>query len=380
MSPQAAERASSTLITHYDPIGNGLQNLKAGINGAEELLIRIPNVFPSSFPPLKSPNKYFTEEKRLAQIARCSEILGLDEAGSKKLAASNFGLMAAYWCPDASDGKYWITFTFMNWIFIFDDQFDEGHLSNDFIAATREVLDTLAIFEENHPHITERQDPLKHMFQIVWDAIKVTAPIDLQNLYKENMKRYMLGLLEQLYDTLHSKEELTVERYLKYRRDTTAVYVGCDLIAWATTIKLPDSVTRHPLILECRDIAADLFGMHNDMLSINKDLRYGTEANLVIKFWRKGHSLQEAMDEAGKLMYALYDKWDANVKGIGELGWDEETMVEARRLLESYSYTVTGTTQWYFESGRYGLDLDEIRKTSILRVPADLVQKRMKKA
>ncbi|KAK6352037.1 hypothetical protein TWF718_005186 [Orbilia javanica] len=180
---QGAKASYSTLISRFDPsfleeefkgskVGN--PNIDAG-----DILLRLPNLFPISFPALRGTNKYYTEESRLKKVDWVSEIIGFDEKSKKDLADLKLALLCAYWAPDASEDRFWILNIFQDWIFIFDDQFDEGHLSNDAVAATRDVLDTLAIFEENHPHITAEQDPLKHMFQIVWNAIKSVRQMEL---------------------------------------------------------------------------------------------------------------------------------------------------------------------------------------------------------
>ena len=57
---------------------------------------------------------------------------------------------------------------FMEWVFFFDDMFDEGHLREDPTAARDELQAHLAIHEDNHPDISADAHPIRHMYQVMW--------------------------------------------------------------------------------------------------------------------------------------------------------------------------------------------------------------------
>ncbi|KAK6518798.1 hypothetical protein TWF506_005933 [Arthrobotrys conoides] len=72
------------------------------------------------------------------------------------------------------------------------------------------------------------------------------------------------------------------------------------------------------------------------------------------------------MDEAGKIMYGFYKKWDLTIKGIMELGWDQEIMDELQRLLDVYCLVASGSNERNYESGRYRLDGEGFRNGGVL--------------
>ncbi|KAK6503884.1 hypothetical protein TWF481_008885 [Arthrobotrys musiformis] len=344
--------SASALITNFDgiPVESATSSSSRPRNGVknappQELFIHLPNLFPSFLSTDAATNAHYTEAKAMEREEWVSTILNLNEKAKKKLASTKFGLLTAYWVPGAPEDRFWTFVIFTYWIFIFDDRFDEGDLHNDIIAAARENFETLAIFEENQPLIPADKDPLKHMFQRVWMHIK--AYLELQSRYKESVRRYMLGLLKQVYDTCNAPtEDISIEQYLDCRRSAGALHITAVVSEWASGITVPECVAAHPVMWEFQDIIADICGMHNDMLSIKKDLVYGTESNLVIKLWRQDRSMQEAVDEAGRMLYDCYEKWRSKVNVLSVLGLDHTATKQAHRLLECYCYISSGMNEW----------------------------------
>lgn len=58
-------------------------------------------------------------------------------------------------------------------------EFDEGHLKLDPLKAAEEVMDTLAVFDETHPLISAKQNPMRHTIQSVWLRFKKVSHVTL---------------------------------------------------------------------------------------------------------------------------------------------------------------------------------------------------------
>lgn len=56
--------------------------------------------------------------------------------------------------------------------FNFRVEFDEGHLSNDPIAAQEEIDKTMALMGEIEPPLQREADPILWLFQNIWIRIK----------------------------------------------------------------------------------------------------------------------------------------------------------------------------------------------------------------
>ncbi|KAK6342324.1 hypothetical protein TWF718_007727 [Orbilia javanica] len=300
----------------------------------EELLLKLPTIFHPCFHPVRglNRNRYYTKAKSIERAEWVSKAFGFSAEAKKKFTDADFPLVAAYWAPDASEDRYWTVVDFMDWVFIFDDQFDEGHLCGDYMAAVSGALSTLAIFEENTAPITIEQDPLNYLFQRLWNAIKAAR-------FKEGTREYLMGLIHEVFSTRISEPEKdpygasAIDQFLVHRKRA----VG----GWADGIQIPESVSRHPLIVELREIATTAMAIHNDILSATKEMHIdfpinskaeGEESNIVIKYWLQGYSMQEAIDESGKRLYDSYDQWQSKLAELRALAlkWDQETREELR--------------------------------------------------
>ncbi|KAK6352038.1 hypothetical protein TWF718_005187 [Orbilia javanica] len=82
---------------------------------------------------------------------------------------------------------------------------------------------------------------------------------------------------------------MTIEEYLKNRRDTIGVIISCDLTEWVSEIQLPEYVIKHPLILEFKDVIADITAL-----------------------------------------------WDAMIKEVETLNWEEEVMISGELIMAGF--------------------------------------------
>lgn len=112
-----------------------------------------------------------------------------------------------------------------HWVFLFDDQFDEGHLSSDPVAAQEEINKTLAIMEDTEPPVQPKESPIRYVFQTTWDRLKKRATPDLQQRWKDMHRRFFDGLLNQVR-SMHEQRVLTrdVHECMEMRRGTIGAY------------------------------------------------------------------------------------------------------------------------------------------------------------
>lgn len=71
--------------------------------------------------------------------------------------------------------------------------------------------------------------------------------------------------------------------------------------------ELPPQFKAHPVFCKWNDLAAKMFGIQNDVLGFQKDVRNGEEDGILMQSIRKGCSVKVAVDEEMKLLrYNIY--------------------------------------------------------------------------
>ena len=116
-----------------------------------------------------------------------------------------------------------------SWAFLFDDLFDEGHLSNDLDAAVNEIARTREIMEGTAPRYTaDSGHPIRYAFQTLCDRVKqspegffVGKPSS-ERFYKRWMwahELYWEGLVAQVRTNVEGRSYTrSPEEYLAMRR------------------------------------------------------------------------------------------------------------------------------------------------------------------
>ncbi|KAK8077969.1 hypothetical protein PG996_004139 [Apiospora saccharicola] len=275
-------------------------------------------------------------------------------------------------------------------IWIANEEFDEGHLKDDVFQAANNIIQTLSVLDDNYPIISRDTDPMSHAFQVSWHSFKKRASPRLQHRYKqsfEDMKHYMLGVLGQVHARQFDVAELSIPDYLDFR--TIGVMPCTALVEYALGIDLPDYVINHQSLTDCREVAIDLvllyvqqsphglreltdFARDNDILSYKKDMKQGEELSVIGVLQAQGWSLQSALDEAGRMLDACYQRWSSAVAALPS--WGSVLDRQVLEYLDGLRNIALGSLLWSFRTGRY-FDEEEgrrLRETRVLDVPAGL--------
>ncbi|TGJ85574.1 hypothetical protein E0Z10_g3222 [Xylaria hypoxylon] len=314
--------------------------------------VNIPDMFSSimSVEPLINPHY---EKIKPQADAWAAMIYNLDEKMARRNAKADFAYMNAIWAPHADEEAYRMMVDWHHWVFAFDDQFDEGHLSDDSDLAQEEIDATIAIMSNDHPPISKENNPIRHVFQTTWKRLQ---------------KRAGLGLLRQV-EIQRTQRKLTIDEYIDFRRQSIGAMPSCSLVEYACDIKISQSVLDHPSIVECEKISADLVYLVNDVLSLRKDIEYGVEHNLIILLKKQGLSEQQAVDKIEDMLDDCYRRW---YRALAEMPvWGEEIDREALKYVDGCRNIALGNLYWSYKSGRYLKDEGpQVRATRVLNLPA----------
>ncbi|KAL0940513.1 terpene synthase metal binding domain protein [Colletotrichum truncatum] len=331
--------------------------------------VRIPDCFSSimSVDPVMNVN---WRKLKVEANDWIKEIYHLTDAQAKKHSKANFAFMNAIWVPYADEEAFRMMLDWHNWVFAFDDQFDEGHLKDDPVKAQKELDATYAILEDKNPPVQPGDNPIRHVFQTTWDRFKRNWILELQTRYKASMKGYFEGLIGQV-KVQHSQKalSLTVDEYMDFRRATIACEPCYALVEYAHGISISQEQIDHESVQTCMRTASDLVILVNDILSYRKDLEQGVDHNLISLLKAQGHTTQEAVDKIGDMVDECYKTWYGALVRMPV--WGEKVDKEVLRYLDGCRNVALGNLHWSYESGRYlGTEGARVRETRIMPLPS----------
>lgn len=85
----------------------------------------------------------------------------------------DFGYFAAVSIPNASAVKLRTVIDWFNWLFVFDDQLDDGPLSLQKEEACRYIDDTLALLDDTTPYQSKKPtQPIQRVIQDIWRRVR----------------------------------------------------------------------------------------------------------------------------------------------------------------------------------------------------------------
>ncbi|EWY95269.1 hypothetical protein FOYG_04368 [Fusarium oxysporum NRRL 32931] len=272
--------------------------------------VRIPDMLGSilSATPMVNPHHF---KVKAAADAFIADYLKMEKHEAEKNRKADFCFCASAMASHADAEALRTMVDWLNWIFYFDDDFDEGQLDRD-----------------------------------------PSASPDVQRQFKITHKRYLDGLLQQVEATRDGDgQPRTEEDYIRMRRRTVCGHPCISLIAYAHNVNLWQEAFEHPSVQECIAVGCDLAWIHNDIVLYKKDVKSGIEHNFVTVLKKNGFTPQQAMDRAGELQDECYRRWYLALASMPV--WGEATDREVLKYIEACHSFPLGDLLWSFQTGRY---------------------------
>ncbi|EHK20868.1 uncharacterized protein TRIVIDRAFT_59217 [Trichoderma virens Gv29-8] len=270
--------------------------------------VLIPDLFSSIMAAEPAINPHYQDGKAEAD-EWFKKLLRLTGKEEMKFNKTDFGFATAIWAPSAERDRFRTAVDWSNWVFYFDDQFDEGHLANHPVKAQEEI---------------DR---------------KQTSPICVPDHLGSNKDYSHLKYLESLiYQSKLSKGSpvpaLTVDEYMNNRRRTSRVVLAIRLVEYAEDIRLSHIQIDHPSLQ-----------VSNDILSYKKEVELDDARNNLITILKSQLlSDQEAMNKIGKMLDDCYKSWHSAVDELPT--WGEEIDRDVLKYLEACHNVGLGNLHW----------------------------------
>ncbi|TXC04918.1 hypothetical protein FocTR4_00000058 [Fusarium oxysporum f. sp. cubense] len=225
----------------------------------------------------------------------------------KRVEFCDFAVFISIAAPDAPFDKLKTMCDWGNWVFPFDDMFDEGSLKSD-PKRSQVVIDSLMA------------DMLEKTYTRTKSAV-VQAHDDIFRRVSQEM--------------------------LDTRRLSSGVTPLYHLIEYAHDIKLPDEVFENPIIQRLELLGADFVLLSNDILSYRKEENDDCPFSMVAACRMTGQSPQEAFDTVGNLLEERYQYWQ---KAIEQLpSWGPEIDANVARYIQGIQNVVQANITWRYE-------------------------------
>ncbi|KAF3218158.1 hypothetical protein TWF106_007752 [Orbilia oligospora] len=130
------------------------------LEGEEKMMVKLPNLYKSILATPRKVNPLW--EKVKDTDLWVSEKLGLGKA-FQKFAEIETPLLCSAMLPNASEQPLRAILEWMSWVMFFDDRYDRGDFEGKPIEAAEEIIETLAILDDDHPPIPVEENALRHL-------------------------------------------------------------------------------------------------------------------------------------------------------------------------------------------------------------------------
>jgi hypothetical protein len=235
----------------------------------------IPNLFTSFLATIPYPNPHYRSvraesEQWLTNSWQC------DYKAQKKISAIDFSYFCAILAPKADHDRFRLICDWGNWVFPFDDLFDDGDLREDVdraILLIERLIGAMQGAKEPGPLPAgaEAEQRLVDCHSNIWERFKSgTENAGVRERFMCAMQDYCQGALQQVQDCSisHSRDP---EDLLTVRRSSIGAQPLYALVEFGHQLDIPKSVLDHSLIQQIRVLGVDLILIQNDILSYQKE-------------------------------------------------------------------------------------------------------------
>ncbi|MFC3160449.1 Terpene synthase family, metal binding domain [Chryseobacterium arachidis] len=230
-----------------------------------------------------------------------------------------------------------------------DDYFDRC-TRREMYEITNRIISLLNGSESDEP----AENGIFHLFWVLrQDALKCAIPEKLYNRFVKSIQDVLIGYSEEkVYYRSNTIPPLSV--YLLIREATSGVQPYCDYVRMQKNYnQIPDEVFDHPHIRRIYTLCALMIGIHNDIISLPKEIhREGDTMNIVKVLQQEDQStLHEAYMKAIELHDLYLNEFLILQKHLPPFE-DYEEMVY--NYVEDLGIMVSGVYAWHTnDTSRY---------------------------
>ncbi|UKZ74540.1 hypothetical protein TrVFT333_002210 [Trichoderma virens FT-333] len=311
----------------------------------EYITILLPDLFQTFLKETPQVNPHYETVKVESEEA-LGRFCDFGPKMKKKINKCDFSYFCAIAAPLASRSRFRTLCDWGNWVFPYDDMFDNGHLRDRPVESQR-VMESLMMpmldkFSRKDIGVEDRLRIVKFHDTVV-KRMAIETPIGIQKRFALAMQGYCRGALVHIENQFSGKRP-TLEDIAMIRRQSAGCKPLYHLIEYAHCLRVPDEVFDHPVIQELENLGMDMVAISNDILSYRKEQEEGVPHNMVTVCRLNGMSAQQAFDKVGRLLENRYQRWDRAEASVPS--WGEEADIQVRKYIEGIKCVVKANLNW----------------------------------
>jgi hypothetical protein len=308
--------------------------------------IRLPSIycpFPSSINPcVKEAHAHTLDWVKQYRLVR-------KEAALLRFEASSFTWLAARAYPTAARTELEVINDWLTWLFLFDDQFDEGLIGGRTERLEELLGSYVALFTGAEPG--PAQSPAAAALIDLCRRTRSQMPDTWWSRFAQHCSQYLATYPWSVGNTARGVAPALVE-YIGRRRHSGGMYQAIDLIEFVLHRELPQELLGGPHFPLLSRLTNDVVCWSNDIFSLEKERARGDVNNLVLVVARaEGIPLQEAVDQVGAMVSSAVEIFEQVERALPTLPTDLEEAVQL--YLGMLRGWMRGNLDWSIDTGRY---------------------------
>jgi len=292
-------------------------------------------------------------------------ILGSPETvwDARDFDAADFAGFTASVHPGAGAAELDLLTCWYVWLFYLDDDFAEtckrsGDLSRAKARAAR--LEAMMPVDPGTGTGPEPETVVETALRDLWSRTAPTASPAWRARFVESNRRLFDEFSWEIVLRREDRVANPIE-YVEMRRRTGGTPWSADLVEHALVRELAPGIVTSPPIRVLRDVFADSVGLHNDIVSYDKELHVEDDRNngvhIVHDFLRC--ELQQAVEVVNDLITSRLHHFEQTAATeleplFAEHGLDPAQRADVRAYVGGLQDWMAGDREWHMSSGRYG--------------------------
>ncbi|KAH8675039.1 terpene synthase metal binding domain-containing protein [Ilyonectria robusta] len=325
--------------------------------------VLLPDMFKSFLKDYPKLNPHYAAVKATSEkwlIETCS----LSPAATKCVRECDFTYFCAIVYADAPLEEFQVVSDWGNWVFPFDDMFDEGELRDDPQAA-QDMMDSLMSKMLGLPYHGEKSK-LVQAHDIIFERLCQNSSPETTRRYIKAMADYRDSVMSQVCNA--SAGTLPeVKDMLKTRSRSIAAWAMYVMIEYAHGLDIPSEILEHSTIKALEMVGLKIIAIANDIVSYRKEEVDSVPHNMVAVCRMRGLSAQQAFGTVGALLDSQLAAWEDHLGRVPS--WGSKADVEVEKYIEGIRNMARANLRSSFRSQRYfGQDASKVERTRKLNV------------
>jgi hypothetical protein len=307
-------------------------------------------ILPTFYCPFPSQLSPLVEEVHQHTLAWATRYdLLQKEAAQRRFDGARYAWLAARTYPQAGFAELALTNDFFSWLFLLDDQFDDGLIGRQPERMQTVIQGLLAILGvvSGEP----LQGPLAHALYELWARmLPLTTP-----QWRTRFIRHLLAYFDSYgWETRNraSGNIPDVEVYIEVRQDAGAMRLALDYMDLTEHIDLPVEIYQSSLVQVLLRLTNNIVCWSNDIFSLEKELARGDLNNLVLAIQQERRSsLQEAVERVNELITREVRLFQEISRFA--LAAVPDYALDLQKYLAGMQAWIRGNLDWSLETQRY---------------------------